>query len=132
MPAVPANNPRVVVSEQDPPRVVVAHTTQRVTAGAPGIAGAPGRAGTPGPPGPEGPSGPTGPQGPPGDNAFYEHTQNLPVSLWTVQHNLGYRPGGVAVVDAFGADVDPQITHLNSNVLLLNFHEPTAGTAFIS
>lgn len=43
-----------------------------------------------------GPSGPPGPPGPSGGT--YTHTQTIPAAVWTIEHNLGYDPGGVVVI----------------------------------
>lgn len=115
------NDRRVVVQEQDPPRVVTTRTTDRVTVGRTGISGIPGAPGRPGADGADGLSG-----------GSYEHAQTIASWVWTVQHNLGYRPGGLRVFGTDSEEVDPPHTHLSDDVLLLTFTEPTAGTAYIS
>lgn len=83
--------------------------------------------------GTQGPQGIPGDPGPPGANGGnYLHTQNTPASSWSVAHNLGYKPGGVAVMDSAGTVVEGQITHLDVNNLRLDFSAPFSGTATLS
>lgn len=90
----------------------------------PGPAGPPGAAGPPGSAGDPGPAGPAG--------GTYLHIQNSPQSTWSVVHNLGFKPGGVAVIDSAGTVVEGQITHLDVNSLRLDFSVPFSGTASLS
>lgn len=71
--------------------------------------------------------GPQGPPGPAGENGGYTHTQVTPSLVWTVQHGLGYRPGGIDT-----GDVEGVVTHVSDAVLLITFLEPTAGLAHVS
>lgn len=73
--------------------------------------------GLPGPPGPPGASG-----------AGYVHTQASAATVWTVPHNLGFRPS-VAVTSASGAFVVGDPEHLDLNTLRLTFALPISGTA---
>lgn len=72
-----------------------------------------------------GPAGPAGPAGAGGGN--YTHVQSAPSTTWTVVHNLGYFPGGVSVVDSAGTKVYGDITHSNSNQLVINFSAGFSG-----
>lgn len=103
-----------------PAQVLVEQTVHEVEFSATGERGLPGAPGA---------------QGPPGEDAKavnYTHTQNTLSVVWTVSHNLGYKPGGVLVEDADGNEIEPTIVHMNNNVILLTFYQPTAGTAYIS
>lgn len=85
-------------------------------------------AGPPGPPGPQGVPGPPGPSG----NAF-AYTQSIPATVWTITHELGYDPGGIAVfsggylIDEFGYQI---LTPGSS--LRLSFDISIAGAAYLS
>jgi len=73
-----------------------------------------------------------GTQGPPGvpgtPGAGYVHSQASAAVEWTVNHNLGVRPG-VSVVDTGGAELDAEVVHMNMNQTKLFFTLPTAGFA---
>lgn len=63
----------------------------------------------------------------------YQHVQNTPSTVWTVQHNLGFHPGGITVYDSdneltFGWTA----TYSSINVLILIFTEPLSGTVYVS
>lgn len=77
----------------------------------------------PGPPGPSGPPGPDGPPGPQGDPGVvsYRHVQSSPSAVWTVNHNLGYRPGGVYVEDSSHTPVAGRVHHIDANTLTISF-----------
>jgi hypothetical protein len=62
----------------------------------------------------------------------FTHTQSSASASWTVTHNLGYRPGGVAIVDSSENVVFGDIVHSSNNELVLNFTSATAGKAYIS
>ena len=80
-----------------------------------------------------GPRGPQGPPGPPGDSASYVHAQSTPLAVWTVQHGLGYQPGGITVLDADGDLVlGWTATQASTAVLVLTFPVPVSGTAYVS
>lgn len=70
--------------------------------------------------------GPPGPAGPAGSS--YEHTQAVVSSVWTVPHNLGYRPG-VTVLTTGGLEVIADVLHLSADTLTITFLAPLAGTA---
>ena len=93
--------------------------------------------GLPGPPGPQGIQGPEGPEGPKGDPGppglnSYVHDQMVPSSFWTVNHNLGYKPGGVFVTDSSGADVEGEVSHVTVNQLTIEFATAFSGQAIVS
>lgn len=71
------------------------------------------------------PRGETGPQGPPGlDTGYYRHTQAAPISVWSVEHNLGFYPS-VFVQDSAGSVVYGDVNYVDQNNLTITF-----GTAF--
>lgn len=80
-----------------------------------------------------GPIGPPGPTGPPGVSAgSYDHVQASPSTVWTVQHNLGYKAAGIKAFGVGGAPINGSVSYVNNNVLLITFSEAVAGTAQIS
>lgn len=62
----------------------------------------------------------------------FTHTQSSASASWTVTHNLGYRPGGVAIVDSGENVVSGDILHSSNNELVLNFSSAFSGKAYIS
>ena len=72
-------------------------------------------------------------QGPPGSNgspgARYVHTQASALTVWTVPHNLGFRPV-VAVFTTGGVEVlGGEVLHLSLNTLTITFDVAFAGSA---
>jgi hypothetical protein len=71
----------------------------------------------------------TGPSGTGGvGGAGYTHNQDSPVSLWSISHNLGFRPS-VSAFSMGGVTLLGTVTHLSANVLQISFSSPVAGTA---
>ena len=69
-----------------------------------------------------------GPPGPSGNAAVYEHTQGSPNDVWTINHNLGFKP----IVEAFtpgGLWMVAEVLHVSVNQTLITFNIPTAGFA---
>lgn len=110
-----------------------------VTAGPPGPQGPPGE---PGPEGPQGETGPPGPQGDPGPQGergemgpgnAYLHAQLVPATVWTIEHDLGYDPGGVTVMaDGFLIDEFGYQVLVPGFSLRLSFDVSFAGAAYLS
>lgn len=90
--------------------------------------------GPPGPPGQQGPPGDTGPQGPPGTsvNGSYRHVQGPALISWVIHHNLGFRPGGITIIDSAGDVVEGDIVHLDDNTVVLTFTSAVGGEAYLS
>lgn len=82
-----------------------------------------------------GPPGPAGPQGPPGAAGSapqsYDHDQQVPLSTWTINHNLGFVPN-VTVIDTLGESVWGQVTHPSTNQTVLVFTAAFSGHAYFS
>jgi hypothetical protein len=75
-------------------------------------------------------------QGPPGSSgggsgASYTHTQSVAATDWTVNHNLGYLPKAVQVVDSGGNVWLGEIQHTNTSSLVIRFGFPFTGTATV-
>lgn len=77
-----------------------------------------------------------GPQGPPGSAGSapqaYDHEQQVPSTVWTIDHMLGYRPGGVLVVDSAGSVNMGQIEHPTMDQTVLTFSAAFSGHAYLS
>jgi hypothetical protein len=83
-----------------------------------------------GPAGPTGPTGPTGPAGPSGAaGSSYVHTQNIPATVWTVNHNLGLFPN-VTTVDTALNEFESTIVYIDSNSLTVTISVAVAGFAY--
>lgn len=70
--------------------------------------------GDPGPPGPSG--------------AGYVHSEPLPASVWTVNHNLGFWPN-VYVLDTNGDECEGDVDNVSQTSLTITFSAPFAGIA---
>jgi hypothetical protein len=80
-------------------------------------------------------AGPQGPPGPPGNSAAtlaYTHDQQVPLDTWTIDHNLGFIPGGVLVIDTLGEVVWGQVAHPSPNRTILTFSAAFSGVAYLS
>jgi hypothetical protein len=83
-------------------------------------------------PGPQGPGGKDGVQ--PEDLialVSYRHTQNTPLTIWTVVHNLGFYPN-VTVFNSAGDQVEGSATHNDTNSLTITFSTALSGKAHLS
>lgn len=49
-------------------------------------------------------------------------------SVWTITHNMGYRPL-VAVTLDFGEEIEAAPVHISDNVLEIRFNRPRSGKA---
>ncbi len=74
-----------------------------------------------------GTGGPVGPQA-------YRYTQNTPATVWTINHNLGFDPAGITVVDtdAYVRDGFAVQFLTAGQTIRLAFDQPIAGAAYIS
>ena len=61
----------------------------------------------------------------------YTHTQDVPLKVWIINHNLGSFPS-VTVVDSNNQVVIGDITYTGSNSLTITFTIPFAGYAFLN
>lgn len=57
--------------------------------------------------------------------------QVSPADTWTINHNLGFRPG-VEILSVGGAEIEGEVLHLNENQTRISFVIPVAGTARLS
>ena len=131
-----------VLLMQEPPRTTVVtesgdDTLLLVSTGIRGARGEKGDRGEKGEPGED--STVPGPQGPPGQDAIgsaietsYRHVQALPDATWTVNHNLGYRPGGLTILNTAGDAMEADPVYMDSNIIVINFSLAVAGEAYVS
>jgi len=62
----------------------------------------------------------------------FTFTQASSSASWTVTHNLGYRPGGVSIIDSAENVVMGDIVHSSDNELVINFSSAFSGKAYLS
>ncbi len=62
----------------------------------------------------------------------YTHRQDVPSALWVINHNLGYAPAAVLVVDSAGNEVigDVKLTNDTTSVEI-SFADPFSGRAYL-
>lgn len=84
--------------------------------------------------GAKGDKGDPGDPGPPGGAAggFYVHTQNAPATVWTITHNLGFRPGGVHAEDSAGSVIHGDRSDPDVNTTVLTFGAASGGVVYVS
>lgn len=80
--------------------------------------------------GSQGPIGPTGPAGPVGGGS-YNFTQAVPSLVWTIIHNLGFKPN-VETFDNYNDQVEGDLIHVSINQCTITFSYQTTGTAILS
>ena len=72
-------------------------------------------------------------QGPQGNSGgFYNHIQGSPATVWTINHNMGYNPGGIIVLDSAGAVVEGSYEFPNVNRVIATFSSGFSGNAYLS
>lgn len=67
----------------------------------------------------------------------YWHPQSIAAAVWTITHNLGYKPGGVSSFDSGGAEIKGRIAHVSNDVLTISFFSngspvSIGGNAYLS
>lgn len=62
--------------------------------------------------------------------AFTYH-QTTPLSVWTINHNLGYVPN-VWSTDSSGVNIEGTVTVIDINTITLTFSQPFSGWAYLS
>lgn len=81
-----------------------------------------------------GPKGDPGEQGDPADPTTLSHThvQAIDSTIWLIDHDLTFQPGGVTVLDETGVQHFPVVTYPATGQIQLAFNEAVAGTARLS
>ena len=92
--------------------------------------------GVQGPTGPQGEIGPQGPQGPAGSGGsggtYYTHTQGSPVTTWTINHGLTYRPSVTVIQFGTTQIIEGEVIHTNENSCTVTFSTAISGNAYLS
>lgn len=70
--------------------------------------------------------GPTGPAGPAG--VAFVHVQSVASAIWTINHNMGYRPS-TELTDPGFREMDGDVLHPTVNQTVVKFNVPVTGTA---
>jgi hypothetical protein len=85
-----------------------------------------------------GPAGPAGPAGKDGVNGLdglpggaFIYNQGSPATVWTIVHNLGFRPQ-VSVVDSANIVVEGDYSYPDANTMVLTFSSAFSGVAYLS
>lgn len=68
-----------------------------------------------------------GPQGP-ASTAAYVHMQPTPATVWTINHNLGFRPS-VELFDSGSSEFIAEVAHPTVNQVVVTVNPATAGFA---
>ena len=61
----------------------------------------------------------------------YTHTQMIPGTVWSIEHNLGFFPN-VMSFDSAGTQIVGEVEHIDKNVLTITFSAATGGKAYLS
>lgn len=62
----------------------------------------------------------------------YSHSQSPASADWLVNHNLGYNPGGITVIDSGGTPWEGVVEYIDANNLMIHFTTAFGGTAQVS
>lgn len=81
--------------------------------------------------GDKGDKGDRGNPGPVGAGAAYVHYQNLPASVWNIQHLLGFFPA-VTVQDSAGTSVEGDVVYVDIDNIQITFTASFGGVAYLS
>ncbi|SDH68687.1 hypothetical protein SAMN05421505_12079 [Sinosporangium album] len=73
----------------------------------------------------------TMPGGGGGGPVSYTHVQTVPAAVWTINHQLGYRPA-ITVLDVDGDPVDGTPAYPSLNSMTITFAATVAGVAHLS
>ena len=77
-----------------------------------------------------------GPQGVQGQDGLsggsYTHIQGIASDEWTINHNLGFNPGGIIVLDSAGTVVEGSYEFPNVNRVIATFTSGFSGNAYLS
>lgn len=58
----------------------------------------------------------------------YVHNQITPSTIWTINHNLGYKPS-VELMDSGSQEIDGEVSHPTINQTIVTLQPATAGIA---
>lgn len=66
-----------------------------------------------------------------GSSTTFTWTQTIPLSVWTVPHNLNKFPS-VSVVDTLGNLIYPDVSYVDSNIVQITHGSAFAGLAYLN
>lgn len=66
-----------------------------------------------------------------GSSATFTWTQSIPLSVWTIPHNLNKFPS-VNVVDTLGNVIYPDVSYVDSNTVQITHGSAFAGKAYLN
>lgn len=69
---------------------------------------------------------------PPPEPLSYRWIQPSAAQVWTIEHSLGFYPGGVRVEDSNGVDTIGEVTYLDLNTVRIEFNHALSGVAYLS
>ncbi|MFF2551807.1 hypothetical protein ACFVUS_12455 [Nocardia sp. NPDC058058] len=58
----------------------------------------------------------------------YVYTQGSPAATWTINTGLGRNPFSVMVLDATGAEIQPDVILPSANQIVVTFAAPATGS----
>jgi hypothetical protein len=61
----------------------------------------------------------------------YTHTQNASLSVWTITHNLSFKPN-VVITDYNGNILEGDIAYISNNQITVTLSSPYIGYAYLS
>lgn len=61
----------------------------------------------------------------------YIHDQQVPSTVWTINHNLNFNPN-VSIVDSAGTVVEGDCQYINSGTIVITLSAAMAGKAYLS
>jgi Major tropism determinant N-terminal domain len=64
----------------------------------------------------------------PGGATGFDYVQAVPATVWTINHNLGYRPT-VGVFSPGGVEVEADVLHVSLNQTTITFNAAYSGFA---
>ena len=69
-----------------------------------------------------------------GDGGHYTHTQTVGQAVVTIEHNLGFRPAGVALFSLdYGIEYSGfKVQHLSANAVRISMDQPTPCVVVLS
>ena len=63
---------------------------------------------------------------------YYEHEQGTSAAIWTITHNLGFRPSVIAMDSVYFNTVEGEIVHNSENELTIEFSGAFSGKAYLT
>ena len=67
-----------------------------------------------------------------GSDFAFTFNQEVPNTVWVINHNLGYYPGGVSSFDSSEEEMVGEVTHDSVNQLTITFSSSFSGYVYLS